>query len=309
MPTVLPETTTAHISVCICTYKRPDLLKRLLTDLDLQETNGLFSYSVVVVDNDSSRSAEAVVTEFAARSERKTGVVYCVESRQNIALARNKAIENATGDLVAFIDDDEFPTRTWLLTLFTTLNEYNVAGVLGPVKPHFDVEPPQWVVKSKLYDRATYPTGFVIDWRKGRTGNVLLRRSILPSDGNPLFRPEFRTGEDQDFFRRMIGNGHKFVWCNESLAYETVPPIRWKRSFILKRALLQGAIARRHPNFGAVQALKSLVAVPVYSAVLPLMLVCSHAMFMQCLVRWCDHAGRLMALAGLDPIKQAYVTE
>ena len=36
-------------------------------------------------------------------------VKYCVEPRQNIALARNKALQNAEGDLIAFIDDDEFP--------------------------------------------------------------------------------------------------------------------------------------------------------------------------------------------------------
>ena len=35
--------------------------------------------------------------------------------KQNIALARNKAIENAKGDFIAFIDDDEFPLDQWLL--------------------------------------------------------------------------------------------------------------------------------------------------------------------------------------------------
>ena len=37
-----------HISVCICTYKRPIPLKRLLDSLKQQETGGLFTYSVVV---------------------------------------------------------------------------------------------------------------------------------------------------------------------------------------------------------------------------------------------------------------------
>jgi succinoglycan biosynthesis protein ExoM len=50
---------------------------------------------------------------------------------------RNKAIENATGDFVAFIDDDEFPTAGWLWNLFTACSAYDVAGVLGPVRPHF----------------------------------------------------------------------------------------------------------------------------------------------------------------------------
>src|SRR6266403_2286136 len=199
-----------HISVCICTYKRSDYLKHLLLELSDQDTDDLFTYSIVGADNDHLRSAEVVVTEFAAASTMP--IRYCVEPRQNIALARNKAAMNAYGEFVAFIDDDEFPTRQWLLTLFKALNEYKVDGVLGPVKPHFEVEPPRWVVKGKFYERPTYPTGYVIHWKQGRTGNVLLKRRILTADAQ-LFRPEFRTGEDQDFFRRIIEKGNIFIWC------------------------------------------------------------------------------------------------
>ena len=127
-----------HISVCICTYKRPHFLRRLLEELGGQDTDGLFTYSIVVADNDHLQSGKIIVTDFAIASP--IPVRYCVEPRQNIAQARNKAIMNANGDFVAFIDDDEFPTKQWLLALFKTLKEYKVDGVLGPVKPHFDAE-------------------------------------------------------------------------------------------------------------------------------------------------------------------------
>ena len=102
-----------HVSVCICTYKRPELLKRLLDELADQERSELFIFSIVVVDNDHSESARRVVEDFTKAWPIQ--VTYCVEPRQNIALARNKAVENATGDFIAFIDDDEFPTKRWLL--------------------------------------------------------------------------------------------------------------------------------------------------------------------------------------------------
>ncbi len=57
-----------HIAVCVCTYKRPDYLKRLLRELAGQETGGLFTYSIVVADNDQSESARAVVSHFASSS-------------------------------------------------------------------------------------------------------------------------------------------------------------------------------------------------------------------------------------------------
>jgi glycosyltransferase involved in cell wall biosynthesis len=230
----------SHISVCVCTYKRPAFLTRLLEELDRQETSSLFTFSIVVADNDDRRSAETVVRDFAVRS--MIPIRYCVQPRQNIALTRNTAVEHAAGDFVAFIDDDEFPDRRWLLTLFEACHEYDAAGVIGPVRRHFDDTPPAWVVKGRFYERPRFSTGSVIDWTMGRTNNVLLKREVLAADAQP-FRPEFRTGEDQDFFRRMIDKGFLFIWCDEAIAYEVVPPIRWKRTFMLRRALLQGTVS------------------------------------------------------------------
>jgi succinoglycan biosynthesis protein ExoM len=298
--------TKKHISVCICTYKRPEFLRRLLNDLTRQDTGGAFTYSIVVVDNDRLRSAQTVVSDFAADST--APVIYCHEPRQNIALARNKAIENANGDFIAFIDDDEFPSKYWLATLFEVCNKYNVDGVLGPVKPQFDENAPEWVVKGKFYDRPTYPTGLVIDGKKGRTGNVLLKKRIFPA-GEPPFRPEFLTGEDQDFFRRMIERGHVFIWCDEAVAYEVVPPVRWKRSFMLRRALLCGRAAVIHPAFGALDIAKSVIAVPAYILALPFVLVLGHHRFMSLLVKLFDHLGKLFALLGISPVEEQYVTD
>ncbi len=290
-----PET--PHINVCTCTYKRPELLRHLLEELRAQETNGLFTYSIVVVDNDHLRSAEATVSDFAAESP--IAVKYCVEPQQNIALARNKAIENASGDLIAFIDDDEFPIKRWLLTLFEALNKYGVDGVLGPVLPHFDDRAPQWVIKGKFYDRPTYPTGYRLSWPETRTGNVLLRKAIL--DGtDPPFKPEFGSGgEDVDFFRRMMERGCAFAWCNEGVAYEVVPLSRCTRRFLLKRALLRGGTSAKHPAHRIRNAAKSLIAVPCYTIALPLLAVLGQHLFVRYLVKLCDHIGRLSAFVGL----------
>src|ERR1019366_879164 len=297
---------TKHISVCVCTYKRPKFLKRLLGELAYQETDGLFTYSIVVADNDCSRSAEALVSDFAAGSN--ISVRYCVEPQQNISLARNKAIKNATGDFIAFIDDDEFPTKRWLLTLFKACHKQDVEGVLGPVRCHFDEKPPKWVVKGKFYERPTYPTGFVIDWTKGRTGNVLLKRRIFEACDRP-FSPEFHRAGDQDFFRRMIAKGHVFIWCNEAVAYEVVPPIRWTRSFMLKRALLRGTISLQHPTSRLRSIATSVVAVPVYTVALPFALLLGQHRFMDLLVRLFDHLGKLLAFVGIKPVKNQFITD
>lgn len=295
-----------HISVCVCTYKRPPFLKRLLQKLADQEADGLFTYSIVVVDNDCLRSAEALVSEFAAASTKR--VTYCVEPRQNICLARNKAIENATGDFIAFIDDDEFPAKHWLLSLFQAADRDGVEGVLGPVKSYFDEQPPKWVIKGKFYERPTHPTGCVINWSEGRTGNVLLKKQLFEA-GEPPFNPEFHRGGDTDFFRRMVEKGYVFLWCNEAVVYEVVPPVRWTRTFMLKRALLRGNITLQNPNFGVGSVTKSIIAVAAYAAALPFTLMLGHHRLMDVLVRLFDHLGKLLAVVGINPVSNPYITD
>jgi succinoglycan biosynthesis protein ExoM len=297
---------TKHITVCICTYKRPQSIYRLLRELEGQDTGGLFTYSIVVADNDHLRSAESVVSRFSSPST--SHVKYCVEPQQNIALARNKAVKIAKGDFVALIDDDEFPEKDWLLTLFRTCEQHKVDGVLGPVKRWFDEQPPQWIVKGEFCTRPVNPTGTVVDWREARTGNVLLKRRVFDSDGQP-FRPEFRMGEDQDFFRRMIEKGYRFIWSSDAVVYEVVPPMRWKRKYMLRKALLRGATARLQPSCGTASILKSVMAVPIYASALPMAQLLGHHRFMSLLIKLCDHVGKLLAVVGIDPIKDSYVTE
>lgn len=297
-----------HISVCICTFKRERLLTRLLNELARQETKDRFTFSIVVVDNDSGESAKPVVETFRAATKGAIEVVYVIERERNISAVRNTAVRNAKGEYLAFIDDDEYPIQDWLLTLFALREEKGVDGVLGPVKPYFEQDPPAWVVKGRFYDRTTYPTGLVIDWPKGRTGNVLLRRAIFEGEDQP-FKPDFITGEDQDFFRRMIAKGHVFVWCDEAVAYEVVPPVRWQLGFMLRRALLRGKVSLRHPNVGPVEVAKSAVAIPAYSVALPFLALCGKHYFISYLVKTCDHLGRLMAFVGISPVRDQYVTE
>ncbi len=290
-----------HISICICTFKRPELLSQLLQQLDRQQTEDKFTYSVVVADNDRERSAEHIAKQF---SSARLPVTYCVEPQQNIAMVRNKAIQHAEGDLIAFIDDDEFPVDDWLCNLFEVLMSQGVDGVLGPVKPWFESEPPQWLREGKFFDRPTYATGYNLSYTETRTGNVLFSRRILDGVDIP-FRIQFNTaGEDVDFFRRMSEKGCKFVWCNEGFVYEVVPPSRCTRKYLLKRALLRGSNFSKHPSQRAENLARSLLAVPCYTVALPILALFGQHVFLKYLIKVLDHTARLLAFLGLPLVTQ-----
>jgi glycosyltransferase involved in cell wall biosynthesis len=264
----------------------------------------VFTYSIILADNDRTGSAQPVIEEMRERIP--TTLTYCIEPVQNIALARNAALQHAGTDYVAFIDDDEFPAPGWLITLFTACHVYDAAGILGPVRPFFDEPPPDWLVRSRLCDRTEYATGSVLGWKQTRTGNVLFRRALIDSLQSP-FRPEFGNGgEDQDFFRRMMDLGHRFVWCNEAVVYEYVPPNRRTRTYYFRRALLRGQNERMLLTPASIA--RSLLAVPAYLMMLPVLALLGEHHVMQYGVRLLDHMGKLLVASGIRAVRGSYLS-
>lgn len=298
-----------RIAVCVCTFKRPDLLRDLLEKLLNQTTGGKFNYSIVVIDNDVNETGRATVDQLQARTDRC--LTYVVEPIQSIAMARNKGVENAIGEYVAFIDDDEVPVANWLLELYTALVKFKANGVLGPVKPHFATPPPNWVLKAGIFDRPNsrdYPSGMILHWTQTGTGNALVQREILREIEGP-FKLDFASGgEDLDFFQRAMNAGNVFVWCADAIAYETVPIERTRVLFQLKRALLRGKVSLATSSGNAFGIMKSIVACGLYTVLLPVSLVIGRHFFLKCLIRDCDHLGKLMALARIDLVRENYVS-
>jgi glycosyltransferase involved in cell wall biosynthesis len=286
-----------EVSVCVITYKRCQMLTTLLGELARQETGGLFRISVVIVDNDPEESARETVT--AAVRDSVMPITYDVEDKRNLSLARNRSVRNAGGEYVAFIDDDEVPPPRWLVTMFQTLLKYEVDGVLGPVYPKFEVEPPKWLSKSRIAERRELPTGQMLDWQDTRSGNVLLKRSIFDSPGNE-FDPKFAShGEDRDFFRRVILQGYRFVWCAEAAVPEIQPVDRSKRRFYIRRALLRGSVSwKQAPSLKLL--MRTIGALVAYALALPFLLPAGQALFMRYSIKWCDHAGRFLCACGVN---------
>lgn len=292
------------IAVCICTYKRNSLLEQLIQSLKKLNTDGSFTYRIIVIDNDSFRGAQSIVEKHM--SDSPVPIFYDCEPEQNIALTRNRAVRNAKkdADYLAFIDDDEIPETDWLILMYNTLSNYNAKAVFAPVKPKFEQPPPSWLRKGNLLDRVSFPTGTQIkSTLHTRTGNVLMNMCLLEdlSPFNPVYGKS--GGEDVDFFRRKLTTGCIFVWCNESVVYEHVPPERMTRKYLLVRALLRGVVAGKRQNFTIRGFTKSITAIAIYTTFLPFLLVMGHHHFMRTLIRFCDHAGKLLTWIGIPPVK------
>jgi len=293
-----------HISVCVCTYRRNELLQRLLRNLALQRTGGLFGYSIVVVDNDASGHASETVARIQA--ELLLDITYSIEPERTIPAARNHALRLARGNYIGIIDDDEFPPPEWLLRMYEGIQTFAVHGVLGPVYPFFACAPPAWLVKSGMCELPVYRTGTLLHWSQTRTGNVLLNRDVFDRHGL-VFDPRFRTGgSDQEFFRQAMAQGCQFVAVEEAPVYEVVPPVRWTRKYWIKRALVNGFNNRRYASGEMSRArqvvltCKSAAAAAIYALMLPLCACLGHHRLIICLEKGCYHLSRACASFGIE---------
>jgi len=174
------------ISVVICTRDRPEQLDNCLRHFDQQEYP---RFEVVVVDNASSGDAVRAVTES------RPGTVtyrYVAEPRPGLSWARNTGIAAASGEIIAFIDDDEEPDRQWLAGLaagFARADDIGcVAGMIVPAR--LDTQAQEW-----------------FEWYGGHSKGRGFTADVFSRHGpqSPLFPlPPFGTGANMAFRREAL---------------------------------------------------------------------------------------------------------
>ncbi|GAX37968.1 glycosyltransferase [Nodularia sp. NIES-3585] len=112
-----------RVSVVICTYNRSDYLKRCLNYLKDQDYP---HFEVIVVNGPSTDDTMEILT-----TENNIKVVQ--NPLRNLSVSRNLGIQHASGEIVAFIDDDALPYDNWLVEIVNRYNELpcNIVGVGG----------------------------------------------------------------------------------------------------------------------------------------------------------------------------------
>jgi succinoglycan biosynthesis protein ExoM len=242
------------ISVCIATYRRLERLDALLGDLLHQE---LPPGEVIVVDNDAAGSARPVVERRLADNY-SCPIVYAIQPERNIARTRNRTVELASGEWLAFVDDDERAPPFWVRGLMEAAQRFQADGVLAPVEPRVPDSAPGWIRRGRFYDWPHLPTGTAVPDNMLRFGNVLLRGEPLRREPGP-FDTAFglSTGEDQDLLLRLIHRGAKVIWCDEAIVDEPIEAKRLSLAWLLQRALSGGqhfarsSISGRYRSVGA----------------------------------------------------------
>ena len=219
---VVPEA--PLVSVVIATRERPELLRACLGSLPLEEAE------VLVVDNAPSGDATRRVAEAA-------GVRYLCEPRPGAALARGRGLDEARGEIVAFLDDDVVADRDWLRATVGAFHALpGVACVTSLILP-LELETPAqlWLEQFGGFDKGFRRRVFdlaghrapdpLYPWSAGIYGSgasMAFRTATLRAAGG--FDPRLaRGGEDLDLFLKVLFAGGRIVYEPAALVWHRHP--------------------------------------------------------------------------------------
>ena len=230
--------------VCLtcCTCKRPKMLEKSLNSIKELIIPQNIRVEILVVDNDSEKSAEKTVEKI--KQELNIPIHYKIEIERGISNARNKALEEVLelgASHILFFDDDEILDRNCLIE-HINLYQNNKDTVIstGPTINKFIDKLPSYITKHLVFKQKTSKrTGQIID--HSACGNVFFPVSLI-KDYNLRFSKEytFMGGEDGDFFKRAFALGFTIVWNNEAVIYEMISKSRGNINWILKKCYYNG---------------------------------------------------------------------
>lgn len=229
-----------NISVILCTYNRVELLDEVFENMEQLEVPVGITWELIVVDNNSSDSTRDVVMDYSRNA--RLPIRYIFEPQQGLSYARNRGVCEAHAPIVAFTDDDQFLDPQWLRALLRAFEQYDCAGVGGRVIATWDFPKPKWIEAPGMEKLIGGPIGFYDSGDVSRPytcsgtdvpvgGNMAFRREVFEHCGQ--FRTDLgRTdkslfsGEDSEFYRRLLDHGGKLIYCADAIVYHPVRPDR-----------------------------------------------------------------------------------
>ncbi len=229
----------ARVTIMIPTQRRPDGLAVAARSVFAQTGVDFAELELVIVDNDQVPSAKPIVDDLAKVAP--FPVIYVNEKRPGVAFARNAGMARASGDFIAFLDDDEEAPAGWLAALLAAQVRYEADVVFGPVKtraPDHIVEHRDYL--ERFFSREGPAEAGVLDHYYG-CGDSLMRRAALPDPVAPFAVERNHTGgEDDMLFGHMQAAGARFAWEPAAWVWEEPVPSRMTLAYTILRAFAYG---------------------------------------------------------------------
>lgn len=242
--------TSPFITVALCTHNHADRLVRTLADLaHLQPPTSPWEF--LVIDNASTDGTPALL---ATRDWRPHGAEVRIAREEKLGLsnARNRALQEARGEYLLFMDDDETPDPAWLTAYEQAMREHQPDALGGRIEVLFeDGARPHWLHDELLGFLGKLDHGEA-RWLTERDtpifgGNFAFRRSAFARIGHfdaRLGRQGTANigGEDTEIYRRLLEHGCRVRWVPQATIHHRIQTPKLRRGYFLDLHFRQGRI-------------------------------------------------------------------
>lgn len=198
------------VSLVIPTYNRLHNTRNLLDSLKYSD----FSCEIIIIDDHSSDNIFDLVKSY----ESFLNIIYFQnEKNSGPAYSRNKGIELASHDYIAFTDNDCISSFDWLIRLFEYISNAspNIAGVGGRTLAHQKDTLSRYYEYNKILDPWFY---------NGKclylvTANSIFKKDILVQVGGFDSNILKAGGEDVGLCFKILNCGYDLLYNPEAIIY------------------------------------------------------------------------------------------
>lgn len=230
------------LSVVICTYNRATSLAETLDSVNACDMPAGCDVELVLIDNNSNDDTTAVCEGFAPRARMPFRRI--LETTQGLSFARNRGIQEATGDVIIFTDDDVLVNATWLTTYAAEFGEFGADCAFGRVHPDWRGTRPEWFHKFLRPAYALLDYGderFVVTTTQHEFfgANFAVRRELLRDMGGfdvKLGRTKGKLfiGEETRVFLELIRRACRIVYNPAIEVYHVIEERRKEKAYMFR---------------------------------------------------------------------------
>jgi glycosyltransferase involved in cell wall biosynthesis len=238
-------------TVAVPTYNGADRIVQLLDKLRSQINTENFSWEILIVDNNSKDNTAQIVQKYQENWSERYPLKYYFEAEQGAAFARRRAVYEALGEWIGFLDDDILPDENWVAAAYSFGKEHPEAGAYGgQIHAEFDASPPDNFKRIQSFlairERGSKPHLYQPERLVlPPSASVVVQRKAwlesLPSQ--PLLKgrvgKSMMGGEDFEIMLHLHQANWE-IWYNPAMqAYHKIPQWRLERKYLL--SLVRGA--------------------------------------------------------------------
>ena len=216
-----------EFSLIICTYQRPEELKRVLDQLCQQLEKFSLDIEIIVANNNSSYPTGTLIEAFSAVDQRIKPIFV---SSQGKSYALNAGIKAAKSDWLIFTDDDIVLSDDWLMGVAKFIRQNKADCFVGRILPRWDNPVPDWydermgsvLVKFDHGPTSERPIQYLVG------ANMGIKRQVFEQYG--YFNETLPRFEDSELSLRLTGKV-KMTYVPDILIYHPVYPYRVSQEY------------------------------------------------------------------------------